>query len=133
MVGSAARRDIVFVGARAHNICQSFISSEMINILEVARKAEKAVSDANSGKPIPPESKEEAMRNRIEGPIPDQTLAQFFNRAHAIAFVRQCPMEKETQAGERCLIHFTALQLYYNVMYSERTQVDLALVCHWGP
>ena len=41
--------------------------------------------------------KEEMVRGRVEGPIPNQTLSQFLNRAHVHAIVKRCLMDKETK------------------------------------
>ena len=40
---------------------------------------------------------EEMVKGRVEGPIPNQTLSQFLNRAHVHAIVKRCVMDKETK------------------------------------
>ena len=40
---------------------------------------------------------EDMVRGRVEGPIPNQTLSQFLNRAHVHPIVKSCVMGKETK------------------------------------
>lgn len=39
------------------------------------------------------------VKGSVEGPIPNQTLSQFLNRAHVHAIVKRCVMDKETKVG----------------------------------
>ena len=40
---------------------------------------------------------EDMVKGRLEGPIPNQTLSQFLNRAHVHPIVKSCVMGKETK------------------------------------
>lgn len=39
----------------------------------------------------------DAIRNKIEGPTPNQSLAEYLNRTHVSPVVRKCFLQKDTK------------------------------------
>ena len=62
---------------------------------------------------------EDMVKGRVEGPIPNQTLSQFLNRAHVHPIVKRCVMDKEVKVrmkkgviilGLSCFMHAFSCQ-----------------------
>ena len=62
---------------------------------------------------------EDMVKGRVEGPIPNQTLSQFLNRAHVHPIVKRCVMDKEVKVrmkkgviilGLTCFMHAFSCQ-----------------------
>ena len=69
---------------------------------------------ASSGKDL----RLEAIRNKIEGPTPNQSLAEYLNRTHVTPVIRKCCLQKDHKVSykdkflyissrRKCLLHHT--------------------------
>ena len=76
-------------------------SSAQVAEKDAAAAAAGSNAQISGGGPIQMQSAsrrlEEMVKGRVEGPIPNQTLSQFLNRAHVHAIVKRCVMDKETK------------------------------------
>ena len=92
-----------------------------MNILALAREEEEAstqiaekdaVSNAQTAAAAAGQAQsaskrlEDMVKGRVEGPIPNQTLSQFLNRAHVHPIVKSCLMGKETKVRHFGTRHF---------------------------
>lgn len=60
-----------------------------------------AASQADEADVGAPNEKELAiLKTKIEGPAPNQTLAEYLNRTHVVPIVTRCFMGKDSRVGE---------------------------------
>ena len=58
------------------------------------------------------------LRNKIEGPTPNQSLAEYLNRAHVAPLVRKCHLQKETKVKKAGLVFKHRVLIGSNFLFS---------------